>query len=550
MHAESAYLFGHDSWRKTAYDLCSGVERARLHGLALGVLSALPGESRARDAALAWHALLAGPQVSAERAVSTLVAAARAAEGIASFNDAIDLHERVLAREGASAAAKLEAARSAGRLCYATGKALKARGHYEFALAASRAAGELGKASETLNSLGVLLHELGEIDAAQAALEEAIELARKASHAQAEILASGNLASIFRDVGRMAEAKLMCARNIQLCREHKMRTAEAMGVFNMAAFLHMSGDLGAARGYYDEALKLMREVGNLRNEAIALSNMSTFQRSLGDLAAAEELCRRALDVCKRAGHQRFEAINNSNLAGMLHERGLNDEALWHHREAIRIQREIGDSRHEGLSLGNLAGFFHDLGQLGRAQAAYADGLLLLDQSGTQDLGGAIRGLRGQFRLLLGDRIGAAEDLQTALWSLEGVGAAALRAECVLMLKLRLAVDRCIETGDAAELETARDTLAEMRAIAQKGGYGEASGLGRAVKSGAELLAEIEAAGNEKRGARVFCGHLPSEISPSAQAALRARAAARGQPPSALLSADATAPDWSASDYEN
>jgi tetratricopeptide (TPR) repeat protein len=550
MSAEQHYAFSHSLWRQAAELAVVDEERARLHGAAFYAISALPGESRARDLALATHAALAGTHVSAERAVSALVAAAKAAEEIASFSEAIELHERVLARDGGAESAKLEAARSAGRLCYATGKAAKARRHYEFALVASRAAGELGKASETLNSLGVLLHELGEIDAAQAALEEAIELARKARHAQAEILASGNLASIFRDVGRMAEAKLMCARNIQLCREHKMRTAEAMGVFNMAAFLHMSGDLGAARGYYDEALKLMREVGNLRNEAIALSNMSTFQRSLGDLTAAEELCRRALDVCRRAGHQRFEAINNSNLAGMLHERGLNTEALWHHREAIRIQREIGDTRHEGLSLGNLAGFFHDLGELGRAQAAYADGLTLLDQSGTQDLGGAIRGLRGQFRLMLGDRIGAADDLQTALWNLEGVGAAALRAECVLMLQLRLAADRFIETGDASELEAARATLAEMNAIAQKGGYGDSSGLGRAVKFGAELLAEVAAAKSENRAARVYCGHLPHEISASAQAALCARAASRSNSANVtLLKSGTSTPDWTGSDYE-
>jgi tetratricopeptide (TPR) repeat protein len=341
----------------------------------------------------------------------------------------------------------------------------------------------------------------------------------------------------------------MCARNIALCREHKMRVGEAMGMFNMAAFLHMNGELGQARGYYDDALKLLREVGNLRNEAIALSNMSTFQRSLGDLKAAEETCLRALEVCRRAGHRRFEAINNSNLAGMLHERGLNEDALKHHREAIRIQREIGDSRHEGLSLGNLAGFYSDLGELGRAQAAYADGLALLEKSGTQDLGGAIRGLRGQFRLLLGDRAGAAEDLQVALWSLEGVGATAMRAECVLMLKVRLAVDRALEEQDSDALKEAQATLAEMAAVAQKGGYGASSGLGRAVTSGRNLLDEVQAAGVEGRAARVYCGHLPAEISSPAQAALIARALARGGKAPTSLSANVTAPDWRAVEYE-
>jgi hypothetical protein len=126
----------------------------------------------------------------------------------------------------------------------------------------------------------------------------------------------------------------------------------------------------------------------------------------------------------------------------------------------------------------------------------------------------------------------------------------LRAECVLMLQLRLAADRFIESGAESELEAARATLSEMNAIAQKGGYGSSSGLGRAVKFGAELLSEISAAKSEGRAARVYCGHLPVEISPSAQSALRARAASRGMTAnSELLNSDVPTPDWTGSDYE-
>lgn len=549
MHAEADYLFRHALAHGAAYALCGDAERSRLHGLAFEVLGSAAGGNRLILLSLARHALAAGAQIAPDRSAAALFAAAQAAEGMASFDDAIGFYESVLGVNGAPLAVCIDAGKNAGRLCYATGKAARARTHYEAALNAARASGEFGKCSEVLNALGVLLHEQGEIENAQASLEEAIGLARKAGHVQSEILSAGNLASVFRDVGRMAEAKIMCARNIELCRDNKMRVAQAMGVFNMAAFLHTNGELGAAKGYYDEALKLMREVGNLRNEAIALSNMSTFQRSLGDLVAAEAVCRNALDVCRRAGHRRFEAINCSNLAGMLHDRGLDAEALSLHREAIRIQREIGDTRHQGLSTGNLAAFFSDVGELGRALAAYAEALALLEQNGAQDLAGAFRGLRGQFRLMLGDRIGAAEDLQNALWGLEGAGAAAMRAECVLLLKLRLAADRTIEEKDSAALDEARNTLAEMKGVAQKGGYGSQSGLGRAVRAGEALLAELEAAQREGRTPNVHAGHLPQEISLPAQAALQERLLARGGKPSPVLGAAGPAPDWRASDYE-
>ena len=217
MNAESAYVFRHALLRDAAYQLQLPGDRARLHGFALDVITALagsppppgpldPDEPAARPhpadpfaGELARHAALAGPNFAEARLawLRRFADVSDRAGDVAAAAEAWLEAAGLLGKRGGA-----EARRRAAEMLRLRGRNREAEGLLEEALKATRDAGDARHEGIVLGSLANLVSETGRVPEAEEMLDRSVELLRRAGDRKWESTELANLGNLYVTTGR------------------------------------------------------------------------------------------------------------------------------------------------------------------------------------------------------------------------------------------------------------------------------------------------------------------------------------------------------------
>jgi len=238
--------------------------------------------------------------------------------------------------------------------------------------------------------------------------------------------------------------------------------------------------MDAAREHYEAALLVHREVEDRRTEGIVLGNLGILHRQLGDSSLSQSYYEAALSLHREVGDLRFEGTVLGNLGILYLEQGQPARALECYEAALMVHRETRDRRQEGVVLGNLGILHKQNGRMSTAQEHFEAALIIHRELENRQHEGFVLGHLGETLFALGDQAGSEKLLLQGSALLRELNAK--RPLCELFLtRGRLALQ-------SGEWESAREVIAEARALAITLSITPDSGTGRDLAALQEALA--------------------------------------------------------------
>lgn len=376
--AETAYLFRHAVLRDAARNLHLPSDRARLHGLALEILEALPGIALdALAAELADHAAAAredlerGPQFTRLQAaeIRHVLTAARAAERDWHLDSAQGFWQRVM-QLGPEASVAEEATVGQVRCIRLLGHPQQA---YDFARQALA-----GKAESDCLALRV---EFGKTvsncgDAADSVAILRAALAQDGLTDQLRRVARVNLVTSLRNVGTPSEAHEELKPAIHECSEANDLTNLGYALLQLVDVLDDLGDRDGSKIAEAELWQLLDQQPNVGLETNACINLGMFRYRHGHLDEAERLLRRALSVTEASGQRQQWATASANLGVLLMARQRHEDAIVVLQQTQQIAREVGSLRLEHGVIANIATALGESGRIPEAAQMFRQALVL------------------------------------------------------------------------------------------------------------------------------------------------------------------------------
>lgn len=483
--AELAYLFTHAVYREVAYHLQLPSERARLHGLALDILEAAHGANLPAVAlALAQHARLASENPTRE--------------------------DRL--REARFLRMVMEAARQ-------------------------RAAQETGlRCADRLLELDVL-DSLDQFSVMQ------------------------QRANMLADLGRAEATRAAQAQTIEFATRRCTPRERASALLAASRFEAMQGGLEACRAMLAQADAIVGPDGDAGLRGSVLESKATLADHEGDQAAAESMFRQAIELQRQAGNRPLMRQVQGNLANTLAARGRREEALailhdliphfeadgdlrtvgialsnvakqllvlGRHAEseaqflrAMELHRQTGVRRSEAFALANLSEVWRNLGKLDDSEQAIVRALEIAREVGQPVYSAAYLATHAGLLLLTGRETEAQQRLEESRAEFEAGSGARYVPEYCDIWRLRVAASLACSGGaprggtsklraeppDRRWVKAAELILEAMRRASGAG----TPDLRLAIERGAAVLAELHDAARRGRPARLFRGHLPSEL---------------------------------------
>ncbi|MFL5687147.1 MAG: AAA family ATPase [Chloroflexota bacterium] len=292
-------------------------------------------------------------------------------------------HHWVAARDAARAIpALIDAARDAERV-YAFREALR---HYEATLDLSE---RLDDASVTFDRVGVL-QRAAECAVLTGAYARAVELGREAiASAEIEAIASGRpdplrsgslhdrLRWFLWEAGDRVAAEAVVDEALRLIPESPPSSTRARALGQAAGLRLVAGDPVAAGSLAREAVSTARAVSAVSEEAFALGVLGWSTAVTGDADSGIAIYREALTLAERLGGVEGIALGHANLAALLDEVGRSQESVGAAIEGYRVAERLGVARTYGgglLATASKAQF--DLGRWSEAAASADEGLAL------------------------------------------------------------------------------------------------------------------------------------------------------------------------------
>jgi len=274
------------------------------------------------------------------------------------------------------------------------------------AIAASRAAKDVGQEATAHNLLGTALMHQGEYTESQRYLERGLALAQEsgALDVQATSLLHLGLAAYYQN--DFVNAQVFGERALCLFRESGDPQSEGMTLNNLGLVFTDYGDYVSAKASYEQSLQIFRDIGDRRNEALPLGNLGWLSDKIGDYGEAEIYYKQARHIAREVGNQRIECGLLSNLGWTFHSQGDDEKALVYSQQALDQAEEIGNQRWQGYALNNVGQALVGLGRLAEAANYYQQALDLRRELGQHQL--AMDSLTGLAQIAL-----AQEDVEQA-----------------------------------------------------------------------------------------------------------------------------------------
>lgn len=274
-------------------------------------------------------------------------------------------------------AARLRAAWGKEPLRLAAAKFLEAS-------AAWRAAGQAGRAVDSLRDAAESHFVLGEYrQALRQLLSAAAESRRMGDRPREnEALSSAGRALSYLGDNDRAQKYLAAALDYYDRQGYdagsppgdKRRAAEALN--NMGEVCYSKGMPLKALEYFRRSLALWVEVGDGRGEAAARLNLGYALSSSGDQDGAATQFATSLSLARASGDRALEALSLSAAGIVQSLKGQEQKALELHLEALGIARASGDSQSEAVALNGLGQAYEGIGKQLIARDHYEQALRL------------------------------------------------------------------------------------------------------------------------------------------------------------------------------
>jgi len=364
------------------------------------------------------HALVLDPRHPGAQFASgrVQVKMGNTSEGIAAFNDALEMQQAAGNDEGAATVLN-----GLGNAYDALSQFDEAAKYFSQSLEIRRRIGDRRGVSVSLNNLAMLRSNQGQHDAAIALAREAIDTANAIGYTAGAADAWSRLGDIFQTAGRTDEA---------------LRA-------------------------YQESLKLMREVGDEARLAITLSSVGYVNAVLGRYVDAFFFLKEALAKRRAIGDKREIMRSLLDIGAVEQVQGRFEEALQYDTEGLSMAREVGDTIVVATLSWNLSNIHEAQGNYAAALALLADAGAIADKLQDENMQATVQTFLGSTLRHMGDLDGAAAALKEAVRLARAMDNTALLAEA---LAYQGALEQALPSGGPAAA-----TLKEAVGAAVKSG---------------------------------------------------------------------------------
>lgn len=289
------------------------------------------------------------------------------------------------------------------------------------ALAAYRAAGDIGGQVRVLGRLGTTANLMGQPAEATGYLAEALDLARRTDNAAAEAdalpelaeaafqardrpraiaanrdllaraeaagdtatgaVAAARLGQASLDAGQPQQAARAFRRAAALFHTLGQRANESAAFNYLGIALRQQEDYVAATDASQQAATVAHEAGNAALEARARHGLGLSHYFLGDYAGATDILNDAIRIARRAGERTTEAEARMTLGNVQYFQKQPADAVRSYEQVLDAARTLHDRKLEGEALGNLGLALSHLGQYERAAEYFRQDIAVAQERG-------------------------------------------------------------------------------------------------------------------------------------------------------------------------
>jgi len=230
----------------------------------------------------------------------------------------------------------------------------EARGQFESALAASRAAKDRGGEAASLLALGVMASEQGLGRDAGRHLDDCVRLSRRLGLNELEAAALVRLAELAEAAKEFDRALVFHRQALRALEAAGDRVAAVRQYGAAGEVLFRQGELDKARATHEDGLLLARQVKDRFGEAERLAAIGVIHRIQGDAPRALEVLERALHMYEEIHQPRPQARLLYELALVQEQLDESDAAHEYHERSLVVARTVGDRFLQARNLEQMA----------------------------------------------------------------------------------------------------------------------------------------------------------------------------------------------------
>ncbi|MEM8960067.1 MAG: CHAT domain-containing protein [Acidobacteriota bacterium] len=285
---------------------------------------------------------------------------------------------------------------------------------YDASVAAWRACGETGLATQGLYASGVIRRLLGEGTEALATARQVLPLWQALDDRPRIADTWTEIGLLEGAAGRQTEAREAHREALTIQEAEGLWFRRAATLNNLCLTHFFAGDLPAGIACYDDAIDGIRTAGDTETEATALTNVGRAQVMVGRVEDALVTYQRALVLQRAGGWSKREAETLNNLGALHSQVGEWELAREHYLDALEVFERVGARDWQARVLHNLADVYRLLGDPERAVVLVERALDLRRQLDDRVGEASALTLAGTLQLELGDPEGAEVALREAL----------------------------------------------------------------------------------------------------------------------------------------
>lgn len=334
-----------------------------------------------------------------------------------------------------------------------------------------------------LLALARALNVAGRLTQSEAPARDALALAQQCGDAALACRAQLFVARLLRLTGRQDEARASLHDLEARAESGGDLRALCQARLELAA-LHPGG-MAHALTAYDEVIAQARQLGDRRIEATAAQSRAAILRHTGQLALAREGLQEAQALVRELGDRRAECRLHEQFGLLEGESGQLEAASRHFHAGLAVARACGDRRMEGSLLGMVGLVQGAMQQLDDALRTLSEALVLHREVGAEPEEGSVLGRLGEIHRLRG------EPAQAEAWFT--AGEQLLRRLGDEGRLAYLLADRVQLAADVGDFATLRQTLAELRALAERLGASASGELAQVIAAMDRRLAAADGA---------------------------------------------------------
>ena len=264
------------------------------------------------------------------------------------------------------------------------GEYVKAKEHYEKAIAIAEKIGDREIEATSYRNLGHVFHSLGEYVKAKEHCEKALAIAEKIGDREIEATSYGSLVQVFNSLGEYVKAKEHCEKVLAIAEKIGDRKIEARSHGDLGHVFDSLGEYVKAKEHCEKGLAIAEKIGDRKIEAKSYANLGLVFNSLGEYVKAKEHCKKALAIAEKIGDREIEARSYGTIGNVFNSLGEYVKAIEHYEKGIAIAEKIGDGKAEAHCYLHLASVFESLGEYAKAKECLEKAFVLERKYGNSE----------------------------------------------------------------------------------------------------------------------------------------------------------------------